>query len=395
MDRRVLAIFSARCDRQAEEAVAAGIWPRKDFLELRRALHADCIDQTSVDRGLAARTIGRIVGMAAAQAWLAFRRRGAYDSIFCDGEHIGIPLALLLRLTRRRPRLVMLGHLLTTPVKRRVFRFLQPQAAIDAILVHSALQRRLAIQELGLTAEQVRLIPYQVDCAFWSTSVQPAEEALICAAGLEYRDYATLIRAADGLDVRVVLATGRRWSRHREETGGAAGMANVEVTALGYVGLRDLYARARIVVVPLREIENQAGVTSILEAMAMARPLIVTATRGQQDVVHGRLCTAAGVSDQRIGDPSVFGVDGPAATAETGLYVPPGDAAALRRAIEYLFSHPDDAAAMGAAGRRLVEQWMDLDRFVERIVAAVRGEPERRSSRAEERMNLASRKASG
>ena len=37
-----------------------------------------------------------------AQAVLAFARRGEYDAILTDGEHIGIPLALLLKVVGSR-----------------------------------------------------------------------------------------------------------------------------------------------------------------------------------------------------------------------------------------------------------------------------------------------------
>ena len=177
-----------------------------------------------------------------------------------------------------------------------------------------------------------------------------------------------------GLPVRVVIAAGSRWSRHSNTATGEL-PANVAVTALDYRPLRDLYARARFVVVPLREVDNQAGITLILEAMAMAKAVIVTATRGQRDVICGRLCTAAGLTAERFGGPRAFGVTGPLAEAETGLYVPPGDAVALRRAIQYLADHPEEATRMGAAGRRLLEEQMSLGRYVRRIVALLDGRP--------------------
>jgi glycosyltransferase involved in cell wall biosynthesis len=109
--------------------------------------------------------------------------------------------------------------------------------------------------------------------------------------------------------------------------------------------------------------------------MAMGKALVVTASRGQRDVVRGRLCTAAGPGGDPLFGPAPFGITGPLAEAETGLYVPPGDAAALRSAIRYLLDHPDEAAAMGAAGRRLVETHMNLDVFVRRVSALLNAEP--------------------
>lgn len=372
MSKPVLMVFSARLDDAARAAVAAAHWPRKDFFALEDDLGGDVIDDATLDERRAWRLLRRLAGAPVAKAWLAFCRRGRYDAVLTDGEHIGLPLALLLRLCRRPPRHVTIGHLLTTPAKRAVFRWLRPQGRLDVVLVHATVQAQVAVAELGLRPEQVRLIPYQVDPAFWAPDGR-APDDLICSAGLEYRDYATLLTAVEGLPVRVVIAAASYWSRHRRPAGDAVLPANVTVTALDYVALRELYARSRFVAVPLRPVDNQAGITTVLEAMAMGKAVIVTATRGQRDVVRGRLCTTAGPVGAPLGGPAAFGCTGPDAEAETGLYVPPGDPAALRAAICYLLDHPAEAMRMGAAGRRVVERWMTLDHFVARVVAAVRG----------------------
>ena len=377
MGERTLLIISAHADAAAREAVARGRWPGKDFLELARALDADLIDYGVVERSRLWRTSRRLIGTPATQALIAFSRRRHYTQILSDGEHIGLPLTFMLRFSRRRPRHVMIGHLIDTPGKRLAFRSLQPAKGFDVILVHSARQQQIAHERLHLDPAKVALVPYQADPAFWSPRRRPEGEAMICSAGLEYRDYPTLLAAAKGLPVRVVIAAASYWSRHRDLTEPSELPPNVEVTSLDYQALRDCYARARFVVIPLRNVENQAGITTILEAMAMGKAVVVTWTSGQRDVVRGRLCTSAGVGDTLQGGPEVFGLAGPLAEAETGLYVPAGDAAALGCAITHLLDHPDEALRMGAAGRRLVEEAMNLDQFVGRISAILRGEPSR------------------
>jgi glycosyltransferase involved in cell wall biosynthesis len=109
--------------------------------------------------------------------------------------------------------------------------------------------------------------------------------------------------------------------------------------------LRQVYADSRFLVMPLFDVDFQAGVTAILEAMALERAVICSRTPGQTDVI----------------------VEG-----ETGLYVPPGDVAALRQAIQRLLADPEEAERMGRAGRRVVEERMSLDRYVERLSAYVR-----------------------
>jgi glycosyltransferase involved in cell wall biosynthesis len=338
---------------------------------LARALDADVLDLDTIERSRVRRAAARLSGVAMAQAVLAFARRGRYDAIFSDGEHIGLPLAALLARTGNRPRHVSLGHLLSTHGKRLFARALRPAGGLDLVLLHATTQQAAAAR-LGLRAEQTRLIPYGVDTRFWSPRAAATSELLICSAGLEYRDYDTLAAAVAGLPLRAVLAAGSRWSRHGGP-GGALLPPNVEVTRLDYAALRDLYAAARFVVAPLHEVENQAGVTTILEAMAMGKAVIVSATRGQRDVVRGRLWTAAGASTTLMGDPSVFGAHD--AAVECGIYVPPGDAAALRAAIRHLLDQPYEAARLGEAGRALAARCFSLDRYVAEIAAAVRGLP--------------------
>jgi glycosyltransferase involved in cell wall biosynthesis len=184
-----------------------------------------------------------------------------------------------------------------------------------------------------------------VDTTFFATDqVVARSEPMICAAGLERRDYQTLIEAVDGLDVRVVIAAASPWSRQADGTQGARLPANVETCSLGFVELRQLYADARFVVMPLEDVEFQAGITTILEAMAMAKAVVCTRTRGQTDVV----------------------VDG-----INGLYVPPGDSESLRDAIVKLLDQPELALEMGRAGRDYAERECDVNVYAHRLAQAV------------------------
>jgi glycosyltransferase involved in cell wall biosynthesis len=138
----------------------------------------------------------------------------------------------------------------------------------------------------------------------------------------------------------VIIAAASPWSKRADSTQDQEIPENVTVRRFSQFELRQLYADSRFMVMPLHNVEFQAGVTAILEAMAMGRAVICTRTPGQTDVI----------------------VDG-----KTGLYVPPGDSQALRAAIERLLANPQEAERMGQAGRRLVEQSMSLDCYVERL----------------------------
>ncbi len=331
MSARVLLLISAQC---ATADLATGDAPCRDYQRLQQRLHADVIDYGSLDQCWWTRALRRFVGVPVLQALVAFLRARDYDVLYSDGEHIGIPLALMLRLRRHRPSHISIGHLLDTRLKRAVFRIFKPQNAIDRILVHSVAQRRFAIDRLGFAPQAAVLVPYQADAEFWQPADAPNGTPCLCAAGLEYRDYATLVRAVEDLDVKLTIAAGSHWSKHRDRAQARPLPENVEVTGLlDYTSLRQLYAKSLMVVIPLFQAPNQAGVTTVLEAMAMGKPVIVTATEGQRDVVHGRLCTQSGLSADPIGGPFAFGVAESATGDETGVYVPVEDPAALRSAI--------------------------------------------------------------
>jgi glycosyltransferase involved in cell wall biosynthesis len=100
------------------------------------------------------------------------------------------------------------------------------------------------------------------------------------------------------------------------------------------VQLRDEYARAACVVLPQRSDtypygSEGGGLTALLEAMAMAKPIVAS----DRAILHDY------VDD---------GVE--------ALLVPPEDPPALRAAVERVLGDPDLARSLGAAARARVER---------------------------------------
>ena len=133
--------------------------PRRDYAVTAEALHAKILDRRSVDASRPARLIAHLLGVPAAQAWLAFGLRNDFDAIVTDGEHVGIPLALMLRLTRSRVRHVTIGHRLTAKKKRAFFKVLGVQTRMDRIAVHSRNQLERGVGDLGIAPARMELIP--------------------------------------------------------------------------------------------------------------------------------------------------------------------------------------------------------------------------------------------
>lgn len=326
-----------------------------DYMAMAQAFGADLLDylQARQVTGSLGRLLERLGGPNLVLAWACFKQRCRYRVIFTDGEQVGIPLALLLKFfgSGSRPLHLMIAHILSVGKKMLFFDFFRVQSHIDRIFVYATRQQEFITQRWGLNADRVIWTPFMVDANFFdparSTGELPPgvpqdERPLICAVGLEFRDYPTLLAAVDGLNVQVVIAAASPWSKRTDSTAGQEIPANVLVRRFSQYELRDLYAHSAFTVMPLYPVEFQAGVTAILEAMAMGKAVICTRTPGQTDVV----------------------VEG-----ETGLYVPPGDAPALLRAIQELLDRPEKARLMGCRGRERVLQEMSLEKYVERLAA--------------------------
>ena len=318
--------------------------------------------------------MSRWAGLNAGQVCEAFLRSRRYRNVLAWADRIGLPLALLHKLTRRRRDLVLVSAWLSIPKKAVFLDRLRVQSHLKAIINYSSVQMGIAARELGVPEAKLHLAKQPVDDRFWTPS-PAAPEQLVCAVGWEARDYPTLVEAARGLDLQIQIAVGNAglsssshenpsspgqfgvmqgtytytfYSQWMEQVAKDGLPSNVTIVEqLGAEQLRDLYSRSLFVVVPLLDVDSDCGVTSITEAMAMGKAVILSRTRGQVDIVR----------------------DG-----EHGIYVEPGDPAALRAAIEHLAADPDEVERMGRAGRRAVEEHYALDRYLAQIAGIVEGD---------------------
>jgi glycosyltransferase involved in cell wall biosynthesis len=380
---RAVVLVQADASDAATHGVDAG--RRTDFGEMQRVLGADLVDHVAVDNDRVGRLIRRLVHYPAALAVVAFRRRRRYDVFWCLSEVDGLILALLFKMVRFHRPILMIGIEAANPKVTFLLRRLGLARHVTAVLTTSTPQTDHLVTHHGLPPEQVFVLPYQVDTEFFAaaraaTSSHRARPYIV-AAGLESRDYGSLVEAVRHLDVDVVIAAASHWAGRPARFSLDALPSNVTVTSANYVGLRDLYAGAHFVVAPLHEAEYQHGITSIQEAMAMGKAVVVTRTLGQGDAVADRRRVLRAIPSRstagtfaRLFAPDDVEVHGP-----TGLYVRPNSPEDLRRAIQYLLDHPDVAADMGRRGRRVAETVLSLDQFVARVTRLTRAAGDGRS----------------
>jgi glycosyltransferase involved in cell wall biosynthesis len=208
--------------------------------------------------------------------------------------------------------------------------------SITKIILPPVTQREIALSDLGIPAEKLVNLPWTTDSEFWRDDGQASERSMVCAAGGEMRDYRTLIKALEGLDIPCHIAgtldTSRQdwWNSTSRECDAEGDIpTNVTLGPMPASQLRAMYAKCRLVIVPLKPTNSDNGITCMNEAWSMGRPVIVSDVEGQR---------------------------GAFTQGQEGLWVPPADVEALRAAIVSLWNDPVRADKMGAAGRLLVEQ---------------------------------------
>lgn len=329
--------------------IANGTSRRIDYLEMAQAFGADLIDyQVAGSSGLLSRLLARAGLKNLSLAWACFTRRSSYQAIFTDGEQIGIPLAMMLKylafFEHTPPRLLMIGHDIIAPKKRVFFDLFGVQSHITFTFLLSEQHRKEMTCRWRIPETQLVSLNFMVDTRFFSPEAPgikappPRARPQACAVGIEARDYPTLMRAAEGLDVDIVIAASSPWSHQADSSRTISPPPNVCVNRDPSLDVRQLYADSDFMVMPLFDVDRAAGSTAILEAMSLGKPVICSHATGQRRLV----------------------VDG-----ETGIYVPPGDVAAMRKAISFLIENPAELQRMGRSGRRLVEQEFSLDRYAE------------------------------
>lgn len=192
----------------------------------------------------------------------------------------------------------------------------------DRVIVYSSNQIDL-LQQTYTGMKRPEFFPISLDVEFFTPQPRQPGPPSVLTVGLDQgRDFDILLEATRGMDVHVRIKGGRKpviFDR--------AAHPNVSLieTHLAPPAFRALYADATIVAVTTFSTPNACGVTSLLEAMAMAKPIIVSANPALRDYIP---------------------------PDDACIVVPIGDRAALGAAIAALLANPSEAAAMGERARR-------------------------------------------
>jgi len=220
--------------------------------------------------------------------------------------------------------------------RRQTMTFAQMTRLVDRVVTVSQDGADQSIRE-GIRASRVRTIWNGIDLArFRFHGNRPRRPAILVARMVPEKDLPTLLEA-----VELVVRRDPTFRLRLAGDGPALADAKLraERAALGehveFLGERrdiaDLLADSSLFILSSR---TEGISLTLLEAMASGLPVVATKVGGNSEVVEDGL---------------------------TGLLVPSADPNALAEAILRLWQSPDEATAMGVAGRRRVEEHFQID----------------------------------
>gem|GEM_PF-3305051 len=365
-DLKICVLVGGVLDQSRRIAVERGEKPRVDVLEMQTRWGASLFDLSHLQfsgrtgglRDRLLKLLRRIFGGSALLPVVLASDILKHDVIYATGEDVGVPTAILLRLLgKKKPKLVLRMEQYTfgrTAFRRFIYRqiFGFAMRRVDRVLCRTLVHLDYITRNFQRAGFSAELLYEPVDVIF-NTDGQPVDReafqvipagGFIVSAGLEMRDYETLIRAIEGLPIKLVIGAGSPWSKFGFGPRYADVPANVTVQSFSPRQMRELYRAARFVVVPVKPTTRSCGISVILEAWAMKRCVLASRTEGLTSYVEDQV---------------------------DGIFHTPGDVDDLREKIQALLDNPELAARLGENGQAKARQQMKLEQFLERVYQAL------------------------
>jgi glycosyltransferase involved in cell wall biosynthesis len=203
------------------------------------------------------------------------------DVVFSTVDTVGIPLALLGRLGRVKPPVVYAAiglperlDQLRGPVARSLFA--DAFRRLHTIVAYGWAEVEELRAWLGDGGPRVEFVAFGVDAEHFrpDPAAQP-EDDIVSVGADPRRDFALLVELARRLPDRSFRIVA---SADNARTLGAL-PANVKLDVdVPFGRIREVLLRARVVALPVRENTYSGATTTLLQAMACARPVVVTRT---------------------------------------------------------------------------------------------------------------------
>ena len=191
-----------------------------------------------------------------------------------------------------------------------------------------------------------KFIPWCVDLDLFDGKppAKPAKKPFFLANGKTYRDYKTLIEAANEIkvEIRIIGPSNQKPSYLPRNVNWINTSNDPPDKAIDYNTLREWYAQCIGVCIPLcDDADDTCGYTNMLETMAMRKPVLMT----KSGCLH--------INPQN---------------GNFGLSINPYDTKDWVRAMNSLLDNQEKRFNMGDTGRKIVERDFRIDHFNKEVI---------------------------
>jgi glycosyltransferase involved in cell wall biosynthesis len=260
-------------------------------------------------------------------SWNAFKRSRNVDVVFAWHAVLGLLLAFWCRMLFRKTPKIVIAQLIEPDRPDGVLQWLRTAFVrftlkrVELVVVYSRVEVEEYKKRFGNSRTEFRFVPLGLDPQ--ESRVRPSR-GYIFSGGRSNRDYGTLFRSVQDLDVSVEVVAQRFNIKDTVPPN-----VHVQYSVFGS-DFDDLVAGAEIVVIPLDRPDESSGQLVVLQAMAHGKAVVVTHNRGILDYI----------------DPGV-----------NAMTVPPRDEVALRTILVELMHNAEKRRALGERAKQDVRQF--------------------------------------
>jgi glycosyltransferase involved in cell wall biosynthesis len=265
-------------------------------------------------------------------------RYSQYDLVYSGCQFNTLILSMLQSIgIFQKPIIAIVHHPMIKGKKSNVF-----IKGHNKLLCLSKSVLRQLEKEFNAGDGKAYLLDWGVDLPFYEKQSNEAsadrETSFFVSAGKSARDHDTLAKAFFGINYPLKIYCSAQSAPTISEL-----PSNIIVrfnhptnNAISYNALLAEYKKAYAIAIPLIDTDGLAGLTSLLDAMAMGKPAIMT-KNNQVDI-----------------DIEKEGI---------GIWIDPGDVKGWQEAVTYLLANPQEARAMGNRGYYLCKNKYNLETF--------------------------------
>lgn len=269
------------------------------------------------------------------------RRCRRYDVVVTADLRTAQFFGLIRTLLRwKKPRHIILELMLDetrSDIRWKLKNYIQRLcfSSVDVIFVSARGEIETYAQRLRLLQDRIKFLPFHTNVVH--PKIIEGTGGYILSAGKTGRDYATLAAAVENLATKVVVVS----DRHNID--GIKFPPNVELHIdIPYKNYLELVYGCSLVVVPLRKLVKSTGQVVLLEAMALGKPVVATATTGTEDYIKHNV---------------------------TGVLVAPEDIESLRAAILGFIENPSFYASIALRAFEQIVRTHTFNTYTQTILA--------------------------